>query len=64
MVTRKIDLDAIYCHKKSCRQGPRFKWGALIRQAGSRLAEGLGIIETRCDKCGQRYAERTKPLCR
>lgn len=55
------NLDELYCSNKKCRpKGHRHKWGVLIREASSRLADALGLMELRCEKCGQRYVINTR----
>ncbi len=43
-----IDFKQIRCHRKNCE-------GVLFNVTASRLAAGLGHIETKCDRCGDRY---------
>ena len=50
-----LDMTGIWCPNKADSRS-KHNCGILIREPSSRLAEALGIMELRCDQCGQRYA--------
>lgn len=49
--TQAERIKEIRCPKPKCT-------GTLFREAGSRLAEALNVMQLRCDVCGTRYGQK------